>query len=98
MLYAESALSGDRDLHPFILTKLGHEARYAPLLLQTAGSPHVLGGHELGNVVLTLALADQSGHASTKLLDVIAVSLQTGFVGDRAVAGDHGVEIERAED
>src|SRR5438477_6882493 len=98
MLYAECALSGDRDLHPFILTKLGHKPRHAPLLLQTPRGPHILGGHELGDVVLALAFANERGHAGTKLLYVIAIGLQTSFVGDRAVAWNHGVEIQRAED
>src|ERR1700693_3274539 len=82
----------------FMLSEFGHETRHAPLLLQAARSPHILGGHELGDVVLTLALADQSGHARTQFFNVVAVSLQTSFVGDRSVAGDHGIEIKRAQD
>src|ERR1700693_5465328 len=61
----------------FMLSELGHEARHAPLLLQAARRPHILGGHELGDVVLRLALANQRSHARTQLLDVVAVGLQT---------------------
>src|ERR1700719_4243938 len=82
----------------FMLSEFGHETRHAPLLLQAARSPHILGGHELRDVVLTLTLSDQSGHAGTQLLYVVAVGLQTGFVSDRAMAGDHGIEIKCAQD
>lgn len=62
--------------------------------VQTSGGPAALRRHDLRDIVLVLAFADQPAHAPNLFGNVVATGLQTRFIGHRAVARNHGVEVE----
>src|SRR5579883_1880119 len=76
------------------LLYFGHQAGDAPLRLHAAWPPIELCFHSFTELGFGFAFMHQCRRAIAKLLDIVAVSFETGFVRDVSMTGDNSIEIQ----